>query len=175
MEQSFSWETNRCSAGQVTPCLLCNLMVHNSIQNRLPPVPILIQINPIHTFPSHFLKIHFNNVPRVSVSFPQVFPLKLIRSSLVFHTYNMSRLSLSLLYLITRKTFLRNTDHKSLVILSSPFPVPRPSEAQIFSSVPILEHPQTISLCQCERPSFTPTRKKQTKLQFSYSRQSFSH
>ena len=65
MEQSFFWEADRCSVSQKISRILCNVIVHYFIQNRLPPVPIPSQINPIHAFPSHFLKIHFTIVPRV--------------------------------------------------------------------------------------------------------------
>jgi hypothetical protein len=34
--------------------------VHHRINKRPPPVSILSHISPVHAFPSHFLKIHFN-------------------------------------------------------------------------------------------------------------------
>ena len=59
MEQSPRWESNRSSAGQEIPCILCNLNVHYHIYNSPSPIPILSQINPVHT-PIPLLKIHFN-------------------------------------------------------------------------------------------------------------------
>ena len=59
MEQS-PWEANRFSASQEIPCVLCNLKVHYHIHKCLPPVPILSQLDPVHTPTSHFLKIHLN-------------------------------------------------------------------------------------------------------------------
>jgi len=71
----------KLTASQKISRILWNLIIHYRIQNRLPPVPILSQINPIYAFPSHFLKIHFNIFLRVSEVFqldffPLVPPLK---------------------------------------------------------------------------------------------------
>ena len=53
MEQSPSWEPNRFSASQGIPHILWN-------PKCPPPVPILSQLDPVHTLTSHFLKIHLN-------------------------------------------------------------------------------------------------------------------
>jgi hypothetical protein len=60
MEQSPSWEANKFSASQEISRILWNPKVHYRIHNSLPPVPILIQIDPVHARSSHFLKIQFN-------------------------------------------------------------------------------------------------------------------
>jgi hypothetical protein len=60
MEHSSTWEANRSSANQETPCILWNLKVHYSIHKCMSPFPIQSQSNPVHASPSHFLLNHFN-------------------------------------------------------------------------------------------------------------------
>jgi hypothetical protein len=49
MEQSPSWEANRFSASQEITHILRNPEVHYLIHKFTPPVPILSQLNPVHT------------------------------------------------------------------------------------------------------------------------------
>ena len=51
--------TNRYSASQEIPLILCNPKVHSHIHNSPPPVPMLSQINSVRVHTSHFLNFHF--------------------------------------------------------------------------------------------------------------------
>ena len=80
MVQNPSWEANWFAASQEIPRFLRNPMVHYRTHKRPPPVPILVQPNPLHIPTSHLLEIHPNiihpSTPRSSqwspsLRFPQ--------------------------------------------------------------------------------------------------------
>ena len=60
MEQSPSWEANKFSASQEIPRILWYPKVYYLSHKGPPPVPVLSQLDTVHTFTSHFLKIHLN-------------------------------------------------------------------------------------------------------------------
>jgi len=100
-EQSPSGKANWFSASQEIPHILWNPKVHYHIHKCPPPVPILSQLDPVHTPTPHFLKIHHNiifpSTPgsskwTLSISFPHQIP---VYASSLHDTRYMSRPSRS--------------------------------------------------------------------------------
>ena len=60
MDHSPSWKGNRFSASQEIPRIVWKPKVHYRTHKFPPPVPILSQLDSVHTPTSHFLKTHLN-------------------------------------------------------------------------------------------------------------------
>ena len=59
-EQSPYWEANRFPGNQEISRILWNPKIHYPIHKCPPHVPMLSQLDPVHTPTSNFLNIHFN-------------------------------------------------------------------------------------------------------------------
>jgi hypothetical protein len=97
MQLSPSWEAANCATTQEFPSYLWNPKVHYCVQRSPPLVPILSQINPVHTTPSYLRSILILStylrlgLPRGSLSFwlshqyPICIPLRPIRATCPAH------------------------------------------------------------------------------------------
>ena len=84
MEQSPSWETNWfCSQSRNSPHFW-NPKVPHRTHKCPPPVPILSQLHPVPTTPSHFLKVHLNIILPSTSGSPQ-WSLSLTKLNLQIH------------------------------------------------------------------------------------------
>jgi len=71
MQQTVPSEANWFSPSQEIPCNLWNPKNHYRSRKCPPPLPILKQLDPARTPPSHILKIHFNIILPSTPGSPQ--------------------------------------------------------------------------------------------------------
>ena len=165
MEQSPSWEANQFSASQEIPCILCSPKVHYRIQKCPPPVPILSQINPVHTRHTTsrrsilILSSHLRqDLPRGL--FPSGFSTKTSYTPLLPHTCCMPRPSYSSSFYHPNNLEWGVQIMKLFITHFSPVHYHLvPLRPKYSPQHPILKHPQPTFLPQCEWPSFTPIQK----------------
>ena len=75
IEQSLSSEALTSAAGHIILHFLRNVKVHNCVYSSLSAVHILTHIKPVHTLPSHFFNVHFNNFSNLHLGLPNsLFP-----------------------------------------------------------------------------------------------------
>ena len=107
MEQSPSWEANQFSASQEIPRILWNLKVHYPIHKCSPPVPILSQLDPVHTpHPTSWRSILIlssqQGLGLTTGLFPSGFLTKTLYMPLLFHIRITCSAHLILLDFITQ-------------------------------------------------------------------------
>ena len=158
MEQSPSWEVNRFSASQNIPRISQNTTVHYRIHKCPPPVPILSQLDPVHTPTSPswraILIWSFHLSPGLpSDLFPSGFPTKTLYTPLLspyaLHVPPISFFSI----FITQRILGEEYWSLNISLCSSPTPpLPRPSKAKILSSTSYSQTPSA-----CVHPSISAT------------------
>jgi hypothetical protein len=158
IKQRPSSEANRYLASQEIPCILWYPKVHYRINKTSPLVSIQSQINPVHVLPSYFLEIHFNiTIPSTSRSskcspslrFSQQNPVCTSPLLITCHKLRPSRFSL----------FDYPNNIRWLLQIMKPLTVDSLSvpcclvtlRPKYLPQYPILKHPRSTFLPQCER------------------------
>jgi len=87
MKHSLSWEANSHSSSQEITHLLCNPKIQYRVHKISPLVPILSQMNSIHTFPPYFSKIILIWLSCVHMSSMLPLPFRFSGQNFVFSSY----------------------------------------------------------------------------------------
>jgi hypothetical protein len=137
MEQSPSWEPNSRSVCQEIPRLLLNPKVHYYVHYRQPLIAILSQMNPFHTFPYYFPKIHSVLFSHLRLDLPSVlfhsgFQTK-IYVFLVFHACYMPHPS--------HPPWFDHPNNKSMIIMKYITGSPKGIHIDIFLRISIWKLP----------------------------------
>jgi len=108
MEQSPSWEAKSFSASQEIPRILWNPKVHYRIHKCPPPVPILSQLDPVHTphptsWRSLLIQSSHLRLGLPSSLFPSGFPTKTLYTPFLSPIRATCPAHLIILYFIIRK------------------------------------------------------------------------
>jgi hypothetical protein len=137
---SPSWEANHFAASQELPRVLWNPKVHYHIHKCPPPLSILSQLKPAHiSHPTYWrsILILFSHL-RLGLPdslFPSGFPTKTLYTPLP-SPIRTTCSSISFFSISSpAHRWVRNTDHGALYDVSSTPLLPRPSSAQILSSI----------------------------------------
>ena len=130
MKQSSSWDANQFSASQEMPRILLNPKVHYHIHKCLPPVPILSQLDPVHTPTSYILKIHFNIILPPTPGSPKwSLSLKFPHQNHVYDSPlpHMCYMPISYFSILSPKQYwVRSRDHSALHYVVSSTPITSP-------------------------------------------------